>query len=68
MKKGILVSLIAVALCVVLVGCNKAKDKNPIVGKWALGSFVYTFNADGTPVTFYHSKSLIIKYIGFHNT
>lgn len=48
MKKGILVSLMAIVLCVVLVGCNKAKDKNPIVGKWSLDSFVYTFNADGT--------------------
>ena len=48
MKKSILASLLIVALCVVLVGCNKAKDKNSIVGKWSYDSFVYTFNADGT--------------------
>ena len=47
MKKNIL-GVVMIALCLVLVGCNKAKDKNSIVGKWALGSFVYTFNEDGT--------------------
>ena len=47
MKKGIL-GLLVITLCLVLVGCNKAKGKNPLVGKWAYGSFVYTFNEDGT--------------------
>lgn len=48
MKRKVFGGLLAIALCLVLVGCNKAKDKNPIVGKWAYGSFVYTFNEDGT--------------------
>ena len=47
MKKNIL-GLLVIVFCLVLVGCNKTKDKNTIVGKWALDSFVYTFNADGT--------------------
>ena len=47
MKKNIL-GLLVIVFCLVLVGCNKAKGKNTIVGKWALGSFVYTFNEDGT--------------------
>ena len=48
MKRKVFGGLLAITLCLVLVGCNKAKDKNPIVGKWAYGSFVYTFNEDGT--------------------
>ena len=47
MKKNIL-GLLVIVFCLVLVGCNKAKDKNTIVGKWAQGSYVYTFNEDGT--------------------
>lgn len=48
MKKGVFGGLLVIALCLVLVGCGKAKDKNSIVGKWAHGSFVYTFNEDKT--------------------
>ena len=55
MKGKKLVIIGAIALCIITVGCGKKettkaseKEKDPIVGKWALGSFVYTFNADGT--------------------
>ena len=46
MKKKYFVSALAIALCFAAVGCGKKTD--PLVGKWALGSFVYTFNEDGT--------------------
>ncbi len=48
MKKGLLVCLLVVVLCVTVVGCKK---KDGIVGKWAYGSgnsFVFTFNEDKT--------------------
>ena len=43
MKKSIIVLLLVSVLC--LTGCGTKKG---IVGKWALGSFEYTFNEDGT--------------------
>ena len=48
MKKSLFVCLVAVVLCLTVVGCSK---KDPIVGKWAYGygdSFVFTFNEDKT--------------------
>lgn len=41
--------LICFALLTVIfiTGCDNNKG-NTIVGKWALGSYVYTFNEDGT--------------------
>ncbi len=51
MKKNILVSFIVVMLCVTLFGCGNDKKeakKDPIIGKWAQGSYVYTFNEDKT--------------------
>lgn len=50
MKKSLFVVL-AVFLCLIVVGCGKKESKDPIVGKWAYGSgdsFVYTFNEDKT--------------------
>lgn len=50
MKKGFrLFSAVFVLLIAVffMAGCGKS-DKNSIVGKWAHGSFVYTFNKDKT--------------------
>ncbi|MBQ9019659.1 MAG: hypothetical protein IJ097_05055 [Bacilli bacterium] len=44
MKKG-LFALLLVAGIILLAGCGKS---NLLVGKWAHGSFVYTFNSDGT--------------------
>lgn len=43
--KKILFALLVIVGVVSLTGCEK---ENPIVGKWAHGSFIYTFNADGT--------------------
>ena len=48
MKKGLLFTLVLLVGVVALTGCGKKEKKDPIVGKWALGSFVYTFNSDGT--------------------
>ncbi len=45
MKKSIIILFVAV-MCLALVGCGK--KKNSIVGVWKRGSFVYTFNKDGT--------------------
>ena len=47
MKKNIIASLFVVIICLFLVGCEK-NAKNSIVGKWAQGSYVYTFNEDKT--------------------
>ena len=47
MKKSLLIVLFVVVGCVILTGCKK-NAKNPIIGKWAHGSFIYTFNEDGT--------------------
>lgn len=47
MKKNILLILIIIGL-IIITGCKKEESKNPIVGKWAHGSFIYTFNEDGT--------------------
>ena len=48
MKKYAFVAVLLISL--VLVGCGKSdsSSSNSIVGKWALGSYVYTFNADNT--------------------
>lgn len=46
MKKKIIGGLLVVSLCIFFTGCGK--KENGIVGKWAQGSFVYTFNSDGT--------------------
>ena len=50
MKKGLLFTFLLLVCVSTLVGCEKKekKEKDPIVGKWAYGSFVYTFNEDGT--------------------
>ena len=48
MNKRIFLSVIAIVFCLTLVGCGKKEEKNPIIGKWALGSYVYTFNEDKT--------------------
>lgn len=49
MKKGIKVFLFVVAAVLVFAGCSK-DGGNSIVGKWAHGSYVYTFNKDKTCV------------------
>lgn len=49
--KKLLVYLLLVVCVLTVSACGKKKEKkndNPIVGKWALGSFVYTFNNDNT--------------------
>ena len=43
MKKMLL--LVALVCCFSVLGCDKG---NTIIGKWAHGSFVYTFNEDNT--------------------
>ncbi len=48
MKKTIqslLLVIVVFALVFVMTGCKKSEG---IVGKWALGSYVYTFNEDKT--------------------
>ena len=47
MKSRVLLGIIAVFVCITLVGCGKT-NTNSIVGKWSLGSFTYTFNEDKT--------------------
>ena len=44
MKKTLIFSLILLNI-LFLTACKK---KDPIVGKWAHGSFIYTFNSNGT--------------------
>ena len=49
MKKGLLFSLLAVVLCLGVVGCGKKEEG--LVGKWNYGSsdtFQYVFNEDKT--------------------
>ena len=47
--KTLSVFVIAVLGVLVLTGCgNKETKTNSIVGKWALNTFVYTFNEDKT--------------------
>lgn len=41
------IGLFIVIICIFLAGCNK-KTENPIIGEWTHGSFIYTFNKDGT--------------------
>ena len=54
MKKKIFMGLLAIILCVVLVGCANTKKDKGIVGVWKNDTtytgyeFVYTFNEDGT--------------------
>ena len=45
MKKKVAFVLMIMVFCFTLVGCG---NKNTIVGKWAQGSYVYTFNEDKT--------------------
>ncbi len=47
MKKTILGGVILAGGVLLLTGCGEAK-KDPIVGKWALSNFEYTFNEDKT--------------------
>ena len=49
MKKSLFCIFIFIC-CLILIGCGKkaADSGNELVGKWAHGSFVYTFNKDGT--------------------
>lgn len=47
MKKNFISGLLLILVCICLVGCNNSK-KNPLVGKWAHDSYVYTFNDDNT--------------------
>lgn len=46
-SKMLLFSVLLLVGVVALTGCKNEK-KDPIVGKWALDSYVYTFNSDGT--------------------
>lgn len=46
-SKIFLSSILLVVGVIALTGCGK-NNKNPLVGKWALDSYVYTFNADKT--------------------
>ena len=55
MKKMIHATIILIVFCFVLVGCKNKEEivvHNSLVGKWAdvttYGTFVYTFNEDGT--------------------
>ena len=48
MKKNlVLVSIMLLVAVIGLTGCGKS-NKDPLVGKWAHGSYVYTFNSDKT--------------------
>ena len=49
MKAKTLLVFVIAAGFLVLTGCGKKEEKTTsIVGKWALDSFVYTFNEDKT--------------------
>lgn len=48
MKRNVLLLILVVIGCIVITGCKKEESKKPIVGKWAHGSFIYTFNEDGS--------------------
>ena len=51
MKKGIKTFLITIVfICGVFLITGCGKNSNPLEGKWAHGSFVYTFNDDKTCV------------------
>lgn len=45
--KKVMIAFVLLFSVIALAGCNDNKSKT-IVGKWALGSYVYTFNEDGT--------------------
>lgn len=47
MKKSFLL-LTIIVMAIFMAGCKKKEKKDPIIGKWANGSFIYTFNEDGT--------------------
>lgn len=47
MKNYVFIVLFLVSI-IFISGCNKETKKNTIVGKWANGSYVYTFNEDKT--------------------
>ena len=47
--RSLLVFAVAIIGALTLTGCgNKETKTNSIVGTWALGTFVYTFNEDKT--------------------
>ena len=46
--KSLLLSVLFVAILFSLTGCGKKEEKTSIVGKWAQGSYIYTFNEDKT--------------------
>ena len=48
MKKYILGGLLLFVGVLLFTGCTKEEKKDPIIGKWAQGSYVYTFNEDKT--------------------
>ena len=45
--KKIMLAFVLLLGVFAFAGCDK-ESNNTIVGKWALGSYVYTFNADNT--------------------
>lgn len=63
MKNFKRILLLVVLSIFVLVGCGKDKDnkdKDPLVGEWAYGSFVYKFNDDKTGT--YDALGTIMKF------
>lgn len=46
--KSLLALVVAVAMLFTITGCNEQPKKDPIIGSWAQGSWVYTFNEDKT--------------------
>lgn len=45
---GIVVAVLVVAAGIIAAVCIINNNKNPLVGSWANGSYVYTFNDGGT--------------------
>ena len=46
--KSLLVVAVLFVSVFLLAGCGKKEEKDPIIGSWAQGSWVYTFNEDKT--------------------
>ena len=46
--RSLLLAVIFVAVLISLTGCGKKEEQISIVGKWAQGSYIYTFNEDKT--------------------
>lgn len=46
--KKLIVFVFVLSGFLILTGCEKKNDVNPIVGKWVNGAYVYTFNEDNT--------------------